>query len=113
MSTLPTPSPPGPPAAPPATAPSVPPPPPPVAAQPPSARLLTAGDRWSMVGRLFLLQALWNYERMQGLGFAWALEPAVRRVSPDDASAARAESCRSSSQMRPTRSCASSRYSEL
>jgi PTS system mannose-specific IID component len=63
--------------------------PPATAAPPPAPRLLTPGDRWSMVGRLFLLQALWNYERMQGVGFAYALAPAVRRVSKDDATAAR------------------------
>ena len=57
---------------------------------PPGPRLLTRGDRWAMVGRLFLLQALWNYERMQGIGFAYALAPAVRRVEGDDAQAARA-----------------------
>ena len=40
--------------------------------------------------RLFLLQALWNYERMQGIGFAYALAPAVRALDGDDAVAARA-----------------------
>lgn len=40
-------------------------------------------------GRLFLLQALWNYERMQGIGFCHALAPGVRALSPDDATAAR------------------------
>ena len=29
--------------------------------------------------RLFALQAAWNYERMQGVGFGYAAEPALRR----------------------------------
>ena len=44
----------------------------------------------AMFGRLFLLQAVWNYERMQGIGFAHALAPAVRELAADDAEAARA-----------------------
>lgn len=32
-------------------------------------------------GRLFLLQASWNYERMQGVGFAHAAEPAIRDLA--------------------------------
>ena len=35
--------------------------------------------------RAFLLQASWSFERMQSLGFAWALAPALRRLYPDDA----------------------------
>jgi len=31
--------------------------------------------------RLFLLQASWNYERMQGVGFGYAAEPALRAFS--------------------------------
>ena len=56
---------------------------------PPAPRLLTRRDRWTMFGRLFLLQALWNYERMQGIGFAYALAPAARRLAKDDAAAAK------------------------
>jgi len=55
----------------------------------PAPRLLTRRDRWTMFGRLFLLQALWNYERMQGIGFAYALAPAARRFAKDDATAAK------------------------
>jgi mannose/fructose/N-acetylgalactosamine-specific phosphotransferase system component IID len=44
----------------------------------------------AMLGRLFLLQAVWNYERMQGIGFAHALAPAAKKLAGDDASAARA-----------------------
>ena len=31
------------------------------------------------------LQATFNYERQQGIGWAWALEPALRRFYPDAA----------------------------
>ena len=34
-----------------------------------------------MAGRLMLLQAVWNYERMQGIGFAHALSPAAMEFS--------------------------------
>ncbi len=34
--------------------------------------------------RLFALQAAWNYDRLQGVGFAWALEPLVRPVREGD-----------------------------
>lgn len=33
--------------------------------------------------RLLLLQATWSFERMQGLGFAWALQPWLERLYPD------------------------------
>jgi len=61
---------------------------PPVVA-PPAPRLLPARTLWAMFGRLMLLQAVWNYERMQGIGFAHALSPAVRKLAKDDAEAAR------------------------
>lgn len=48
-----------------------------------SAGRLTGRDRWRMGLRLALLQATWNYERQQGLGWAWALEPALDRIYPD------------------------------
>jgi mannose PTS system EIID component len=38
-----------------------------------------------MALRVSLLQATWNYERQQGLGWAWALKPALDRVYGDDA----------------------------
>jgi mannose/fructose/N-acetylgalactosamine-specific phosphotransferase system component IID len=62
--------------------------PPGVAPAPP--RLLPARTLWAMFGRLMLLQAVWNYERMQGIGFAHALSPAARKLAKDDAEAARA-----------------------
>jgi len=33
--------------------------------------------------RSFFIQAGWNYERFQNLGFAFSLEPALRRIYPD------------------------------
>lgn len=33
--------------------------------------------------RSFLLQASWSYDRMQSLGFAYALQPVLRRLYPD------------------------------
>ncbi len=44
---------------------------------------LTRADRWKMALRAALLQATWNYERQQGLGWAWALKPALDRFYPD------------------------------
>jgi mannose/fructose/N-acetylgalactosamine-specific phosphotransferase system component IID len=38
---------------------------------------------WALFGsfwRSFFLQALWNYERMQNVGFAFSLEPLLKRV---------------------------------
>ncbi len=35
---------------------------------------------WRM---FFSLQISWNYERMQALGFAYAMEPVLRRIYPD------------------------------
>ncbi len=50
---------------------------------------LRARDRWAMAARASLLQATWNYERQQGIGWAWALEPALRRFYPDPGERAR------------------------
>lgn len=38
-----------------------------------------------MALRASLLQSTWNYERQQGIGWAWALEPALVRLYPDPA----------------------------
>lgn len=35
--------------------------------------------------RSLFLQVFWNYERMQGLGFAFAIAPALRKAHPDAA----------------------------
>jgi mannose/fructose/N-acetylgalactosamine-specific phosphotransferase system component IID len=37
----------------------------------------------SMFARTFFIQAGWNYERFQNLGFAFSLKPALRRIYPD------------------------------
>jgi PTS system mannose-specific IID component len=44
---------------------------------------ITPNDRRQMALRASLLQATWNYERQQGLGWAWCLQPALRRLVPD------------------------------
>jgi PTS system mannose-specific IID component len=40
-------------------------------------------DLLRMALRTTLLQAAFNYERQQGIGWAWALEPALGRLVPD------------------------------
>lgn len=59
----------------------------PLASATPVARL-TGGDLWGVVARSFLLQALWNRERMQGQGFAFALRPVARRLAGREGEAA-------------------------
>src|SRR5512132_2870439 len=44
---------------------------------------LRPGDLWKMALRASLLQATWNYERQQGVGWAFGLQPALRRLYPD------------------------------
>lgn len=46
---------------------------------------LTRRDLARMARRTLLLQATFNYERQQGLGWAWALQPALERLYPDPA----------------------------
>ncbi|HEY6866026.1 MAG TPA: PTS system mannose/fructose/sorbose family transporter subunit IID [Candidatus Eisenbacteria bacterium] len=46
---------------------------------------LRGRDLWHMGCRASLLQATFNYERQQGIGWAWALEPALARLLPDPA----------------------------
>lgn len=46
-------------------------------------RSLTKRDLERSFWRMFFgLQISWNYERMQALGFCWAIEPVLRRVYP-------------------------------
>ncbi len=77
-------------------APSPSPPEPPVVAAPPApapatrVRLVPPSALASAFARLFVLQATWNYERMQGLGLAFALSPVVRALARDEAATARA-----------------------
>ena len=42
-------------------------------------------DLARMAVRSLFLQATFNYERQQGLGWAWALQPALERLYPDPA----------------------------
>jgi len=46
--------------------------------------VLRARDLMRMALRAELLQATWNYERQQGLGWAWALAPALKRLIAGD-----------------------------
>ncbi len=39
--------------------------------------------RLRATGRLLLLQAAWNYDRLQNIGFAFCVEPALRELYPD------------------------------
>lgn len=70
----------------PAVAPPADPPPP---APAPRARLVPSSALGAAFARLFLLQATWNFERMQGLGLAYALSPVARALAKDDPAAAR------------------------
>lgn len=52
----------------------------PVAVAPPQ---LTSKELWASFWRYFWsFQISWNYERMQALGFAWAMEPVLRKLYP-------------------------------
>jgi len=44
---------------------------------------ITTGDLLRVVGRAFLIQASWSFERMQSLGFAYAIEPVLRKLYPE------------------------------
>jgi PTS system mannose-specific IID component len=46
---------------------------------------LSRGDQWRVAWRTMFLQATWNYERQQGLGWAWAFQPVLERLYPDAA----------------------------
>ncbi|ANZ61517.1 PTS mannose transporter subunit IID [Secundilactobacillus paracollinoides] len=46
-------------------------------------RQLTRGDLVSIFWRSGFEQASWNYERMQNLGFAYIMVPAIKRLYPD------------------------------
>jgi PTS system mannose-specific IID component len=47
------------------------------------AKQLRTIDLLGIVWRSFFIQASWSYDRMQSLGFAFALIPALRRLYPD------------------------------
>jgi mannose/fructose/N-acetylgalactosamine-specific phosphotransferase system component IID len=42
-----------------------------------------APDLFGVFRRALLIQASWSYERMQSLGFAFAIEPVLRKLYPD------------------------------
>src|SRR5437867_2427318 len=44
---------------------------------------VSPGDLRRVSARTWLLQATWNYERQQGLGWAWCLAPVLERLYPD------------------------------
>ena len=44
---------------------------------------LTKADLIAMWIRSIFLQASWNYERMQGLGFCYVMVPAIKRLYPE------------------------------
>ncbi len=46
-------------------------------------RTIRARDLIRVFARSFLIQASWSFDRMQSLGFAYAMQPALRRVYPD------------------------------
>jgi PTS system mannose-specific IID component len=46
---------------------------------------LGRGARWRMALRANLLQSTWSYERQQGIGWAFALQPALAALYPRDA----------------------------
>jgi mannose/fructose/N-acetylgalactosamine-specific phosphotransferase system component IID/mannose/fructose/N-acetylgalactosamine-specific phosphotransferase system component IIC len=50
-----------------------------------SRRQMSPGMRIKLFFRLLLLQACWSFERMQGLGFAYALEPWLESCYSDPA----------------------------
>src|SRR5262245_32283162 len=46
---------------------------------------VTGSDLARVTARTPWLQATWNYERQQGLGWAWGFAPVLERVYPDAA----------------------------
>ena len=46
---------------------------------------VTGNDLARVTARTSLLQATWNYERQQGLGWAWCFAPVLERLYPDSA----------------------------
>ena len=53
--------------------------------EPPARGKLSRGTLFAIGLRANLLQAAWNFERQQGIGWAFALAPALRRLYPDRA----------------------------
>ncbi len=44
-----------------------------------------SSDLLAVFGRALLIQASWSYDRMQSLGFGFAMEPVLRKLYPDAA----------------------------
>lgn len=45
---------------------------------------ISHGDLIKVFWRSFFLQGSWNYERMQALGYAWTIKPALEKLYGDD-----------------------------
>lgn len=60
-----------------------------VSPRPTSTRRPRAAEHRWVALRSSLLQAAWNYETLQGVGFAWSLLPALDRLYPDREARAR------------------------
>jgi mannose/fructose/N-acetylgalactosamine-specific phosphotransferase system component IID len=50
-----------------------------------SDKTITTWDLLKVLWRALLIQASWSFERMQSLGFAYALEPVLRKLYPEQA----------------------------
>ncbi len=46
---------------------------------------LSLRSRWQATWRSLLLQAAWNFERLQNIGWAFCVEPALKELYPDPA----------------------------
>ena len=44
---------------------------------------ISAADLNWVATRSFLVQGLWNYEKLQNLGWAWTVQPALQKIYPD------------------------------
>lgn len=49
---------------------------------------LSLGSRWQAAWRSLLLQGAWNFERLQNVGWAFCVEPALKELYPDPAARA-------------------------
>jgi mannose/fructose/N-acetylgalactosamine-specific phosphotransferase system component IID len=48
-------------------------------------RALTSGDLWRIFFRSFFVQTVWNFQRIQNVGWLYSLWPALKRLYPDPA----------------------------
>jgi mannose/fructose/N-acetylgalactosamine-specific phosphotransferase system component IID len=56
----------------------------------PRRAVLSPWTLWRMAGRSFFLQVCWNFQKMQNLGFAYALTPVIRSLYPSRLTRAKA-----------------------